>query len=201
MKSNPGPIRAMLGAIVLLTAFGLASVHLPARGAGTQMFAGANTPVLDAAGGKNVGTLAPGAAVSVSGQSGSSTHVTVSGFAAAGSPATLFTSADKHIVVLSKFTGHAVPGATQSVAGTTYTAVTADGWVATNALVADVATVWKSASDMYAQKCGSCHSLRPANSYSANQWPAIMKTQADNAGLDPGQTALITTYLQVQSGK
>jgi hypothetical protein len=27
-----------------------------------------------------------------------------------------------------------------------------------------------------------------------------MKTQQDNAGLDPGQAALILTYLQIQSG-
>jgi hypothetical protein len=95
-------------------------------------------------------------------------------------------------VTLHGFTGKAAAGAAQ--------AVSVDGWVPTSALVDDLQTVWKSASALYAQKCSQCHALPPVNSYSANQWPAIMKTQADNAGLDPGQAALITTYLQVQSG-
>lgn len=174
----------------------------PARGAGTQQFANALTPLLDAAGGKSIGSVGPAAAVNVTGQSGSATHVTVSGFAAQGSPKTIYAAPpDHHIVVVSGFTGHATAGATQSVGGTTYAAVTVDGWIASNALAADVATVMKSASDLYSAKCSSCHSLRPPNSYSAVQWPGVMKKQADNAGLDPGQTALILTYLQVQSGK
>ena len=177
---------------VLAIGFNMAAAGGPADGATAQQYTTAVTPLLDAAGGKPVGSLAPGAALDVVGQSGGSTHVTLHGFFATGSKAVVWSAADKHIVVLSGFTGQATAGA----AG----AASIDGWVATSALVADVQTVWKTAAALYAQKCGSCHALQPANSYSANQWPALMKTQADNAGLDPGQAALITTYLQVQSG-
>lgn len=179
----------------------VAAMLLPVRGAGTQQYTNAVTPLLDAAAGKSIGSVGPGAALDIVGQSGGMTHVTLHGWSAQGSSAIVFTSPDKHIVELSGFTGHGTNGASQAVSGTTYNAVTIDGWVASNALVDDVQTVWKAASALYAQKCGSCHALQPANSYSANQWPGVMKTQSGNAGLDPGQTALITTYLQVQSGR
>jgi trimethylamine-N-oxide reductase cytochrome c-type subunit TorC len=176
-----------LSASVVIAVFCGAGALVPALGAGTQKYAAAITPLLDAAAGKTIGSVGPGTALTVVAQSGSSTHVTLQGVAAPGG--FVYVSADKHIVELSGFAGKETSGA-----------VTVDGWVATNALVDDVQALWKSTADLYAQKCGQCHALQPVNSYSANQWPAIMKTQADNAGLDPGQTALITAYLQVESG-
>ena len=172
--------------------FGVAALFAPLHAAATQRYTSGVTPLLDAAAGKSIGSLGPAAALDIVAQSGNATHVALHGWSAPGSTAVVYSSPDKRIVALSGFTGHAVAGASQ--------AVTIDGWVATSALVDDVQTVWKTASALYAQKCGQCHALQPVNSYSANQWPAIMKTQADNAGLDPGQTALLTTYLQVQSG-
>lgn len=180
-------------ATMLMLGLCIATVAGPVLGAPAQQYTSAVTPLLDAAAGKSIGSLAPGAALDVVGTSGGATHITLHGWFAAGSTAIVYSAPDKHIVALSGFAGHGTVGAAQ--------AVTIDGWVATNALVADAQTVWKTAAALYAQKCGQCHALQPATSYSANQWPAIMKTQADNAGLDPGQTALITTYLQVQSGK
>lgn len=189
------PFRMLLAAGALAAVLGLAA-HAPAAGAGTQRYANAVTPLLDASG-KTIGSVQPGAAVSVTGSSGSSSQVTIAGFAAANAPGTVYAYADRHIATVTGFTGNATKGATQNG----YVAVTITGAVASSALVPDVATVWKAASDLYSQKCSQCHSLRPATDYTANQWPGIMKTQADNAGLDPGETALILTYLQTQSGK
>ncbi|MGA2392373.1 MAG: hypothetical protein ABSH03_03360 [Candidatus Lustribacter sp.] len=200
MQLNARSTRTILGAAVGVAVFAGAFLHAPASGA-TQRFATGLTPLLDAANGKTIGTVGPGAALNVIGESGAATHVTVTGFAAQSTPATVYAYADRHIIVLGGFSGKAVNGATQSVGGTAYVAVTIDGWVASNALAPDAATVWKAASALYQQKCSTCHSLRPPTDYTANQWPALMKVQADNAGLDPGETALITAYLQTQSGK
>lgn len=202
MNAKLRRLRDVTSVAAFAAACGLTLAHAPASGAAGQQFAAGVTPLLDAANGKTIGSVNPAAVVNVRGTSGSMSHVTVNGFTAPGAPATVYAAPpDHHIVAVSGFSGHGAPGATQSVAGTAYTAVSVDGWVATNALVGDVATVLKSAADLYDQKCSNCHSLRPPNSYSASQWPAVMKTQADNAGLDPGQTALITVYLQIQSGK
>lgn len=201
MQSHARSIRNMLGAGAGAAVLAGALLHASVGGAATQRFATGVTPLLDAANGKTIGSVGPGAALTVVADSGGATHVTVTGFAAQSTPATVYAYTDRHIVVLSGFTGKAVNGATQSVGGTPYVAVTIDGWVASNTLAPDAATVWKAASALYQQKCSTCHSLRPPTDYTANQWPALMKAQADNAGLDPGQTALITAYLQTQSGK
>jgi hypothetical protein len=182
--------QSLAGALAILLCATAALV--PARVQAAQKFVASVTPLLDAAGGKSIGSVGPGSAVDVTGTSGSATHVTLHGWYAAGSTVLVYMAPDKHIVALSGFTGKGVAGAAQ--------AVTIDGWVASAALTDDVQTVWKTASALYAQKCGQCHALQPVTSYSANQWPAIMKTQADNANLDAGQTALLTAYLQVQSG-
>ena len=171
-----------------------------AQGGGAQRYTKAVTPLLDAAGGKAIGSLGPGATLDVLGQSGGATQVAVHGWSAQGADGTVFVAPDRHIVELSGFTGHVVASTSQTVAGTVYNAVTVDGWVPDDALVADVRDVWKSADGLYAHSCGSCHALPAPSSYSANQWPAIMKTQAPNAALEPNDAALITTYLQNQSG-
>lgn len=191
----------------LLGLFAAAALMLAAAGsvfaqsAPAQRYANALTPLLDAAGGKKIGNVAPGAAVTVEGTSGGSTHVTIKGFSPQSSAATVFTSADKHIIEISGFSGHATAGASQSSGGTAYTAVTVDGWVATSALADNLQSVLSAGAALFSAKCGSCHALPKTGDYNANQWPGIMKTQSDNAALDDAQAALITTYLQIQSGK
>ncbi len=169
------------------------------QAASVQQYANAVTPLREAPGGKAIGSLQPGTALDVIGQSGTATQVAVHGWSAQGASAVVFAAPDRHIVLLSGFTGQSKPGASQSVDGAVYQALTVHGWITTGALVTDVQIVWKTASELYAQKCGSCHELPATNSLSVNQWPAIMKTQAPNAGLDPDETALLTAYLQAHS--
>ena len=172
------------------------------QAANGQRYANAVTPLFEAPGGKAIGSLQPGAALDVISQSGTATQVAVHGWSAQqGANGVVFATPDRHIVLLSGFTGQSRPGASQSTGGAVYQAVTINGWAVTSALVDDVQTVWKTAGDLYAQKCGSCHELPAANSLSLNQWPAIMKTQAPNAGLNPDETALLTAYLQANSAQ
>jgi hypothetical protein len=166
-----------------------------------QRYTNAVTPLLDAAGGKAVGSLQPGVAVDVTGESGTATHVVVHGWSARGSENIIVAAADRHIVLVTEFSGHGTPGSTQTVNGTPYQAVTLDGWVATSALVDDVQTVWKSAETLFGEKCATCHALPSISFLTANQWPVIMKTQASNAALEPGETALLTAYLQANTTK
>jgi hypothetical protein len=171
----------------------------PLHATDSQRYANAVTPLLDAAGGKTIGSLQPGAAVDVIGQSGTATHVALHGWSAQGANSVVFAAPDRHIVLLNGFVGHSQAGASQTAGGRIYQTVTIDGWTASAALTDDLQMVWKNAADLYAQKCGSCHALPVANSLTADQWPAIMKTQAPNAGLDANETALLTAYLQVNS--
>jgi hypothetical protein len=186
-------------AVLAVCAVAFATAHTPIRAAGAQQFVNAATPLLDASG-KTIGTLGPGTAVDVTGQSGATTQVTVHGYALRGANAVVFLSPAKQIVEVSGFSGQATAGAVQTVGGKAYTALSVSGSAATNTLVADVQTVWTAAAALYSDKCSACHAVQAAKTYSANEWPGFMKTHAPNAGLDPGQTALITAYLQTQSG-
>ncbi len=146
----------------LLLGFVAQSALAPLHAADAQRYTNAVAPLLDAAGGKPVGALQPGVAVDVLGQSGAATHVAVHGWSAQGASAVVMAAPNRHIVLINGYTGHAAPGTSQTVNGTAYQAVTVDGWAASNALVDDVQTVWKSAADLYAQKCAACHALPAA---------------------------------------
>lgn len=178
--------------------FGLAWPALAFAGQ-AQRYVSAVTPLLDAAGGKPIGSLRPGTPVDALGQSGAATHIAVRGWSAEGTDAVVFAAPARRIVLVSGFSGRGQGGAAQTANGTVYREVTVDGWVATAALAGEVQTVWKRAAALYADKCGGCHELPDVNSLNVNQWPAIMKTQAANAGLDANESALLTAYLQVNT--
>jgi len=180
---------------------GIALVFASAHGAGLTRYTNAATPLLDVTSGKPMGSLGPGVALDVLGRSSATTHVAVHGWSMHGANAIVFAAPDRHIVLLSAFAGHVTLGTSQNIAGVLYDSLTIEGSVANSALADDVQALWNNARDLYVQSCGSCHALPATNAYSANQWPAILKTQAPNAGLDAEQTALLTTYLQVQSGR
>jgi hypothetical protein len=187
-----------IGAIA--TALAVAVAASPgAIQAAAQQYTATVTPLLAAASGSTIGSLGPGAAVTVVGQSGTVSHVTLQGVTAPNAPGFVYTSPARHIVEVSNFSGHAATGSTQAVSGTTYTSVTVDGWVATSALAADQQTVLNAAGTLYNQRCSACHALQPPDAFTANQWPATIKNHSPNPGLTPDETALITLYLQVKA--
>ena len=187
----------LAGAACVLAGIAVQAVWAQAGAADAQRYAAAVTPLLDAAGGKSIGSLQPGVAVDLLGQSGAATHIAVHGWSAQNANAAVLAAPTRRIVLVSGYSGHAPGGAAQTVNGTVYQEVTVEGWVATAALVDDVQVVWKQAAALFADKCGGCHALPEINSLGVNQWPAIMKTQAPNAGLDANENALLTTYLQM----
>jgi hypothetical protein len=181
----------------LLAGIAVQIFSAPASAAEAQRYTETTAPLLEAAGGKPIGSLQPGAPLNVDGQSGAKSHIAIHGWSAQGASGVVLAAPGRRIVLLKGYSGDGKSGATQTLNGTLYQEVTIDGWVATAALVDDVKTVWKSAAVLYAEKCGGCHELPDINSLGVNQWPAIMKTQAANAGLDPNETALLSTYLQM----
>ena len=74
-------------ATTLMLGFCLTAVAGPVHAAPAQQYTSAVTSLLDAAAGKSIGSVAPGAALEVEGTSGSATHVALHGWFAAGSTA------------------------------------------------------------------------------------------------------------------
>lgn len=196
------PNRSRLGVCAIVLAFASGAVlqaNGPARGAGEQLFASALTPLLETAAGSSIGSVSPGTLLDAAEESEGQTHVTLHGWSSPKTAGVVYVAPDRPIVELRAFKGHASSGAAQTVGGTTYTAVTIDGWIATTALVPDIQPVWSNAAALYAQRCGTCHAVPDPASNSLGDWPEIVGTWAPSANLDPAQTALITAYLQAQS--
>jgi len=191
--------RAATG-VTLATVFGaFVLANAPSRGAGSPQFVAALTALLDGPSGNAIASVQPGAAVDVAEQSGSATHITIHGWTTPKAAGTLYSAPDKHIIELTGLKATGTPGSAQTVAGTTYTAVSVDGWIASSAVVADVQPVWTTAASLYQQKCSTCHSVPAVDSNGSDDWPGVVQTWAPSANLDAAQTALLTAYLQTQS--
>lgn len=190
-----------LAAVVVLAWGSVAQLmHASAGGAGV-LYASDITPLLDRQGGTSIGSLAPGAALTVVAQSGDSVQVTISGWSTAKDPATIYASPNRRIVQVTGLGGGARFGAEQQVGGVTYRATSVDGWVSMNALATDPKAVLSKAQQAYSQLCSSCHVLQPPSTFSANEWPDAIKNHSPNPGLSPSETALVTFYLQTESPK
>jgi hypothetical protein len=59
--------------------------------------------------------------------------------------------------------------------------------------------VWARAHALYSKRCSACHALHATTEFTANQWPAIVKTMSKNAALQPAEAALITQYVQTHA--
>lgn len=185
----------------LALAAALAVLFVPLGGSAAQHYTSRTTPLFAALAGAPIGSLAPGTAVAVVGGSGDGAYVMIHGWSRHGADGTVYSDTAKQIVAVNEFTGPTTRGATRSQGDETYDAVTVAGWIASSALVDNVQDVWNAAGALYAQRCGTCHALKPPGAYPAARWPRIMPEQARNAGLDDAQRALITAYLQAQSAR
>lgn len=58
--------------------------------------------------------------------------------------------------------------------------------------------IWINEEALYL-RCGSCHKARTPEEYTVNQWPNVLKTMADRAGLSPEEILAVGSYLQYQA--
>ncbi len=158
----------------------------------TPLFAGASSSQI-------AGSVTPGTPLDVTGPAANGrTPVSIAAWSQQGDATTLVVAQGQRIV-LATLTAAARPtvvSTSKDSYGNTWSKVQFSGFVATNALTADQATVWAAASTLYAARCSVCHALHKPGEFTANQWPSIIKTMSKNAALQPAQTALITQYLQ-----
>ena len=78
----------------------------------------------------------------------------------------------------------------------TWHRVSFEAWTSTDLLISDKAQLWDYASEMYTGACATCHSLRGADHYLANQWIGTMKAMKRFIGLDKEEYRFLQKYLQ-----
>ncbi len=58
--------------------------------------------------------------------------------------------------------------------------------------------IWSEEEALYA-RCGSCHAAFSPEEYTVNQWPNVLKTMSERAGLTKNETKAVGTYLQYKA--
>jgi hypothetical protein len=90
---------------------------------------------------------------------------------------------------------HAIPG----TASNGWTPVKLDGYLAANAVVESLESVWRLAASNYQFICADCHALHATGDYSPMQWGMIVTRMATFAKLGPDDTMVILKWLQTTS--
>ncbi len=72
-------------------------------------------------------------------------------------------------------------------------------WIKKESTTEDIKTIWSSASKLYLGRCSSCHAAPHFDDFTTNQWPGIIQSMKDRAGLMPDEFQLIVKYLQNSS--
>jgi trimethylamine-N-oxide reductase cytochrome c-type subunit TorC len=157
----------------------------------------------DAAGHQAIGSVTPGTPLQIAaGASDGFQSFTLDAWSRQSDAATLVAARGQRIV-LATLTDNAADLKAISTAkddyGNTWNEVELSGFVDANGLTANQDSIWAEAVALYTRRCGSCHTLPRTTQFTANQWPAIIKTMAKNAALQPDQVALLRQYLQTHS--
>ncbi len=74
--------------------------------------------------------------------------------------------------------------------------VSLSGWTAKAGLAGGVTSVWALADRIYQDRCDSCHTAHTPDTYSVNQWPGELDSLADYGGLMGDELVLVRQYLQ-----
>ncbi len=83
--------------------------------------------------------------------------------------------------------------------GNVWNQVELSGFAPAKRLTSNQDSVWARAHALYGKRCSACHALHATAEFTANQWPAIIKTMSKNAALQPDEAALITQYVQTHA--
>ena len=182
---------------------GLALIDEPATSATSTRYALTSVALLDAPGGKTIGTITPGTAATVDAQQSGASKVTIAGFAPSGSGSLLYAAAGQRILLVGAMNASAAKlalnGTPHDVGGAPWRAATVQGYIGDSGLGNSATPVWKAAQTLFAARCSTCHALPAETAYAPNAWPGLVKAMVHNAGLSADQTVLITKYLQTVS--
>jgi len=80
-----------------------------------------------------------------------------------------------------------------------WTEATLKAWMKRTPMTSDPAGLWDYASNTFISTCSSCHSTYPADHFTANQWPSMIKSMERFAQLPRNENFLVIKYLQLNS--
>ncbi|MGB6330126.1 MAG: hypothetical protein WBF48_14480 [Halarcobacter sp.] len=70
------------------------------------------------------------------------------------------------------------------------------GWIQTKKLTSDFSRLWKKEKEFVSLRCSGCHEAPKAESHFAGEFPSIIDSMAEQAGLTQKDEDFIVNYLQ-----
>ncbi len=160
---------------------------------------------LDATGPGLGGTVLPSTRLQVLSRQDSRLQASLRGWQQEGAEGVMYAAAGKRII--SATLGDAAKrqlrhSDTDEVvtAGQKWHEVTLTIWLDKTALTDRLPALWQQAGKLYEANCGGCHSLPAPKNFSANQWPAVMRSMTPRTSLNKEQIRLLTQYVQKHAG-
>lgn len=69
-------------------------------------------------------------------------------------------------------------------------------WVSNKDLTEDFNAIWNEESNLAAERCSGCHEIPAPDSHFAGEFPSLMDSMAEQAGLDESEEATLVNYFQ-----
>lgn len=184
---------------------GLAVVAMFALAQSRTAYIAKMVPLSATPGGAAAGSLTPGTQVQVLSEKGAFSQIQLQGWSPQGGSTAIFAAPGERIL-LATFgdagkVGRKVKGKGADASGSPWEQVQATVWVPKAALIANVDSLWKQASQLYGKRCSTCHALPATDKYTANQWPGTLRGMAQRAGLSKEDTELLVRYAQAHAKK
>ncbi|WP_331774940.1 hypothetical protein [Sulfurospirillum sp. 1612] len=168
---------------------------------GDVVFAKKSSPIfLNSSDGQSIGIVQTATPMKVIKKNKDFLLVEVSGWSADGSPTVMFQKVGQRIiyaVLNDDATKHIkVVKTAMDDYETQWNDAAITVWIKKDNVTADINTLWSSASELFQSRCNSCHAAPKFDQFTANQWPGMIRSMKDRAGLMPDEVQLIVKYLQ-----
>lgn len=71
-----------------------------------------------------------------------------------------------------------------------------EAWIPNKELTQDFKGLWKKEASLAAERCSGCHEIPAPDSHFAGEFPSLMDSMAEQAGLDEAEEATLVNYFQ-----
>lgn len=82
---------------------------------------------------------------------------------------------------------------------TTWKKVSLEFWISKENIVSDMNIVLNEGKALYDGRCGACHATPDLHHFTSNQWPGIIGSMKDRAGLSKTELQVVIKYVQNNS--
>ena len=169
-----------------------------------EVFAKISSPVfLNSTLTKTIGTVQTATPLNIIKEKNSSLLVKVMGWSAEGSETIIFKKVGERVIYAildeNSVKDIKIIKTVLDDYETPWNQVTINLWIKKENAVKDINIIWDEASALFNGRCGGCHPVPDLHHFTANQWPGIINSMKNRAGLMPNEFQSVVKYVQNHS--